>query len=603
MMVIGPPEDHPEAITLGLHGATPPHLVEAMAKDVELELGWGRLIFGQTFADAGTLAETLRREAPGRRDICIYARESHVVVAGAPSELFIDPSHTYRLRFTDASDEDTSSPSPVGVTVRPLNDPHDADSMNRVFVRCGMVPAPVKVIWDNHLHHPAVTYLLAVRDDDGAVVGTVTGVDHELLFSDPEHGSSLWTLAVDPGAGIPGIGIALTRNLAAHFRSAGRAYMDLSVTHDNAAAIRLYEKLGFRRVPVLAIKRKNAINVPLFSPPPETVDDLNPYARIIADEAIRRGIWVEVLDAETGEMRLTHGGRAVITRESLSEFTSAIAMCRCDDKRLTRRLVSEAGITVPRARLATFDDDDFEFMKDVGEVVVKPTRGEQGKGITVGVTVEHGAAELAAAIARAREECHEVLIEQRVNGNDLRLVVIDGRVVAAALRLPPEVIGTGEHTVRDLIVAESRRRSAATAGESRIPLDALTEATVAEHGWKLDDVLPQGLRLLVRHTANLHQGGTIHDVTPDVNQELCRVAVTAAEAIGIPVTGIDLLVPDVTGQDYAFIEANERPGLANHEPQPTAAAFIDFLFPGQPGQPFAWTPEESPRNPDDSVVR
>ena len=102
----------------------------------------------------------------------------------------------------------------------------------------------------------------------------------------------------------------------------------------------------------MAVKRKNAINEPLFTPPPETVDDLNPYARIIADEAMRRGIWVEVLDAETGEMRLTHGGRSVVTRESLSEFTSAIAMCRCDDKRLTRRLVSEAGITVPRARLA-----------------------------------------------------------------------------------------------------------------------------------------------------------------------------------------------------------------------------------------------------------
>ena len=76
--------------------------------------------------------------------------------------------------------------------------------MNRVYVRCGMVPAPVDVIWDNHLHERAVTYLLAVRDDDGAVVGTVTGVDHELLFSDPEHGSSLWTLAVDPAAGLPG---------------------------------------------------------------------------------------------------------------------------------------------------------------------------------------------------------------------------------------------------------------------------------------------------------------------------------------------------------------------------------------------------------------
>jgi GNAT-family acetyltransferase (TIGR03103 family) len=392
--------------------------------------------------------------------------------------------------------------------------------------------------------------------------------------------------------------LALTRKLAAHFRDAGRAYMDLSVAHDNAAAIRLYEKLDFRRVPVLAIKRKNAINEPLFSPPPETIDDLNPYARIIADEALRRGIWVEILDAETGEMRLTHGGRSVITRESLSEFTSAIAMCRCDDKRLTRRLVSDAGINVPRARLATFDGDDFEFLTEVEEVVVKPTRGEQGKGFTVGVTVDNGPDELTAAVARARAEYPEVLIEQRINGDDLRLVVIDGRVVAAALRMPPEIIGTGEHSVRDLIVAESRRRSAATGGESQIPLDEVTEATIVEAGWQLDDVLPQGNRLRVRRTANLHQGGTIHDVTTEVNPELCRVAVAAAEAVGIPVTGIDLLVPDVTGEEYAFIEANERPGLANHEPQPTAAAFIDYLFPGQPGQPPAWTPDESPRLPD-----
>jgi GNAT-family acetyltransferase (TIGR03103 family) len=599
MTVLDPSEDHPEAITLGLHGASPPHMVDAMAKDVKLELGWGRLIFGQTFADSATLTEELRGEAPGRRDICIYARESHVVIAGAPGELFIDPSHTYRLRFPGNSTDKDSTPSPGGVTVRSLENPTDADAMNRVYVRCGMVPAPVETIWDNHLHTDAVTYLLAVRDDDGAVVGTVTGVDHELLFSDPEHGSSLWALAVDPAAAVPGVGEALSRALAEHFRSLGRSYLDLSVAHDNAAAIGLYEKLGFRRVPVLAIKRKNAINEPLFTPPPETVDDLNPYARIIADEALRRGIWVEVLDAETGEMRLTHGGRSVLTRESLSEFTSAIAMCRCDDKRLTRRLVSEAGITVPRARLATFDDADYDFLREVGEVVVKPTRGEQGKGITVGIVADSGPEELAAALARAQEQHPEVLIEQRVAGNDLRLVVIDGRVVAAALRLPPEVIGTGDHSVRELILAASRRRSAATGGESRIPVDEVTEATIAEAGWKLDDVLPEGTRLCVRHTANLHQGGTIHDVTSQVNAELCRVGVAAADAIGIPVTGIDLLVPDVAGEDYAFIEANERPGLANHEPQPTAAAFIDYLFPRRPGQPPAWTPEESPRSTGD----
>lgn len=107
-------------------------------------------------------------------------------------------------------------------------------------------------------------------------------------------------------------------------------------------------------------------------------------------------------------------------------------------------------------------------------------------------------------------------------------------------------------------------------------------------------MLPEGIRLRVRRTANLHQGGTIHDVTAKVSPELSRVAVKMADAIGIPVTGIDLLVPDVTEDEYVFIEANERPGLANHEPQPTAAAFIDFLFPGHPRLPQAWTPE-SPR--------
>lgn len=579
-----------EAITLSLHDAPPAHLMDAMAKNVELELGWGRLIFGQTFADSESLAEALRREEPGRRDICIYPREPHVVVAQSPSELFIDPSHTYRLRFRDS---DPEGAPPPGVTVRTLNERADADAMNRVYVRCGMVPAPVDVTWDNHLHADAVTYLVAVRDDDGAVVGTATGVDHELLFSDPERGSSMWTLAVDPAAALPGIGEALTRAMAEHFRRKGRAYLDLSVAHDNDAAIALYEKLGFRRIPVMAIKRKNAINEPLFTPRPETIDDLNPYARIIADEALRRGIRVEVLDAETGEMRLSHGGRSVITRESLSEYTSAIAMSRCDDKRLTRRLVKEAGITVPQARLASFDEDDHAFLAEVGEVVVKPTRGEQGKGITVGITASDGPDKLADALARAREQHPEVLIEQRVAGDDLRLVVIDGKVVAAALRLPPEVIGTGNHTVRELIAAESRRRSEATGGESRIPLDDVTEATAAEAGWAMDDVLPEGTRLRVRNTANVHQGGTIRDVTARVNPELCRVAVAAAEAIGIPVTGIDLVVPDVAGEDYAFIEANERPGLANHEPQPTAAAFIDFLFPGQPAPPTAWTPDES----------
>ena len=115
--------------------------------------------------------------------------------------------------------------------------------------------------------------------------------------------------------------------------------------------------------------------------------------------------------------------------------------------------------------------------------MVKPTRGEQGKGITVGVDNPD---ELDAALARAREQHPDVLIEQRAAGDDLRLVVIDHKVVAAALRRPAEVVGTGHHTVRELIDAQSRRRAAATGGESRIPVDDITEATVREAGWSFE---------------------------------------------------------------------------------------------------------------------
>jgi D-alanine-D-alanine ligase-like ATP-grasp enzyme len=96
---------------------------------------------------------------------------------------------------------------------------------------------------------------------------------------------------------------------------------------------------------------------------------------------------------------------------------------------------------------------------------------------------------------------------------------------------------------------------------------------------------------VVRRTANLHTGGTICDVTDDVNPKLARVAVDAADAIGIPVTGIDLMVPSVRGEEYVFIEANERPGLANHEPRPTAQAFVDLLFPRTAATPWAWQPD------------
>jgi GNAT-family acetyltransferase (TIGR03103 family) len=208
--------------------------------------------------------------------------------------------------------------------------------------------------------------------------------------------------------------------------------------------------------------------------------------------------------------------------------------------------------------------------------VVKPARGEQGKGVAVGL---NSWSEAKDAIDAARKICNEVVVEEFVEGIDLRIIVIDYRVVAAAIRKPASVVGNGRATVRELIERQSRRRSAATGGESSIPLDAETERCLAVAGYALDDVPPLDESITVRKTANLHTGGTIHDVTGILHPALIEAAVTAARAIEIPVTGIDFIVRTPTEPNYWFIEANERPGLANHEPQPTAERFIDLLFP------------------------
>ncbi len=161
--------------------------------------------------------------------------------------------------------------------------------------------------------HPHILLLVAEDPHDGEIVGVVTGVDHRIAFKDPDHGASLWALAVDPQASFPGIGEGLTRHLAAVYRRRHRAFLDLSVLHDNTLAIALYEKLGFVRVPVYCVKNKNPINEPLFVGP-DPADDLNIYARIIVREARRRGIAVEVLDAEAGFIRLSLGWRMLPAR-------------------------------------------------------------------------------------------------------------------------------------------------------------------------------------------------------------------------------------------------------------------------------------------------
>ena len=194
------------------------------SQGVSLDCGWGQIVFGQTFAHRSQAAEVLRAEAAGTRDIAIYLRDAHVFVARHPDEFFVDPSLTYRL---DLPAEQINTEPPPMVTISELGTIEEADEVNAIYARNGMVTAPPEVLLQV-ASRPEVQHLVA-RLPTGQVIGTVTVVDHAALFDDPANGSSLWCLTVDPAAAPMGLGQALLGRLAAEMAARGRAFVDLSV--------------------------------------------------------------------------------------------------------------------------------------------------------------------------------------------------------------------------------------------------------------------------------------------------------------------------------------------------------------------------------------
>jgi GNAT-family acetyltransferase (TIGR03103 family) len=540
-------------------------------RNIALDCGWGRLLFGPSFESTRLVAESVLQEEPGHRDIALYVESPQLVLAEAPAELFLDPSLLLRRKLDPAMP--AGAPAP-GVVIRPLTTRADIAAINRLYGMRGMVPMTPKTVWAQR-HSDGLIYLVAEDERTGDVIGSVMGVDHFIAFDDEQNGSSLWCLVVDPQTSRVGVGQSLTDHLIGMFTERGREFMDLSVMHDNEPAIGLYRKLGFEQVTGFAIKHKNAINQRFFVGSDDFAG-LNPYARIIVNEARRRGISVEVLDADAGIFKLRHCGHEIACRESLTDLTGGVAMTWCQDKTLTLRRLSSVGLRVPRHQPVGDAQANEQFLRQCGSVVVKPAFGEQGRGISVDL---RSMQEIEPAIERAAAEGGHVVLEEFCEGQDLRIVVIGFKVVAAAIRRPAEIVGDGKSTVAALIERQTARRMAATGGESRIPTDAETERVLRLQRLDYDSVLDEGQPVRVRKTANLHTGGTIHDVTPQLHPVLREAAEAAARALRIPVVGLDFLVPEPDRPDYVIIEANERPGLANHDPQPTVERLIDLLFP------------------------
>jgi cyanophycin synthetase len=250
------------------------------------------------------------------------------------------------------------------------------------------------------------------------------------------------------------------------------------------------------------------------------------------------------------------------------DSTSAVSESIAQDKDLSKTLLRAAGVPVPLGRPVDSVDEAWEVAQAIGlPVVLKPQDGNQGKGVTVNiVSREH----LETAY-RAAAEFGQVMVEKFLPGGDFRLLVVGDRLVAAARRDPPHVIGDGRHTVRelvDIVNADPRRGDGHATSLTRIRFDDIAVARLGIQGLTPEDVPEMGRRVVLRNNANLSTGGTATDVTDEVHPEVAARAVAAARMVGLEICGVDVVCESVqrpleeTGG--GVVEVNAAPGLRMH---------------------------------------
>ena len=295
---------------------------------------------------------------------------------------------------------------------------------------------------------------------------------------------------------------------------------------------------------------------------------LGPSTGSIVRAAVARGIPYRRL-TDGSLTQFGWGSRQRRIQAAEVDSTSAIAEAIAQDKDLTKALLAAVGVPVPLGRPVSSLEDAVQAMKELGgRVVVKPLDGNQGKGVTVNIATRE---QIELAYQAAREISRKVLVERFIPGNDFRLLVVGNRLIAAARRDPPTVIGDGVHTVAQLVEQvnrDPRRSSGHATSLSFIKLDDIALARLALQGLKPDSVPAQGVRVILRNNANLSTGGTATDVTDDVHPEVAARAVEAALTVGLDICGVDVVCRTVFApleqQGGGVVELNAAPGLRMH---------------------------------------
>lgn len=294
---------------------------------------------------------------------------------------------------------------------------------------------------------------------------------------------------------------------------------------------------------------------------------LGPSTGAIVSAAVSRGVpYRRLTTGSLVQFGWGHKQRRIQAAEV--DNTSAVAEAIAQDKDLTKSLLQSAAVPVPIGAPAANPDEAWAIAERIGlPVVVKPQNGSQGRGVTVNISSRE---QLDAAFATAAA-IGGVLVEKFLPGSDFRLLVVGDRLVAAARRDPPHVIGDGKHTVRqlvELVNADPRRGTGHATSLTKIRFDDIAKARLVQQDLTPESVPEKGRRVVLRNNANLSTGGSATDVTDDVHPEVAARAVDAARMVGLHVCGVDVVCETVQrpleDQAGGIVEVNAAPGLRMH---------------------------------------
>ncbi|ANB16656.1 cyanophycin synthetase [Dokdonella koreensis] len=320
---------------------------------------------------------------------------------------------------------------------------------------------------------------------------------------------------------------------------------------------------------------------------------LGPSTASIVRAAEERSIpWLRMNDQSL--IQLGHGRYQQRIQATVTGRTPHIAVELASDKEETNKILASLGLPVPRQELVQTESAALRAARKLGgTVVTKPYNGNHGRGITINIGTEE---EIAAGFNAAREHSRSVIVETYVPGDDHRLLVVNGELVAATRRTPGHVVGDGRSTVAELIeiVNQDPRRGVGHEKVlTKLSLDAQAALMLERLGYDAGSVPRDGEVVYLRSTANLSTGGTATDVTDIIHPDNRAMAERAVRAIGLDVGGVDFISPNIA-ESYksvggAICEVNAAPGFRMHvspsegTPRDVAGPVVDLLFP--PGTP------------------